>query len=310
MKRKGNKIWVHSAGWRVWPLILSFLLIPLLGCEREVQGPNASSAIVSLYYLVDLEKTPSSQRAVVQEVPSGLSPMDATVGQLLDLLRSPPEETLLSPLPEGTMVLSCEQEGKRLFLDLSEAYGTLTGYDLTRANCAIAMTLTQLSEIDDVVLTVEGKPLPGWEQTVLGKNVAVTSEREPEIAPIEVALYFWSPEDSALKAEYRTISTEQDTVLAARIVQALIEGPEQEGLEALLPRDTTLLEISIENRCCTLTLSNAFWTEVPESVSRQEAVLYSVVRSLSNLEFIDSVQFQTANGSASYGSFSLEKPLS
>ena len=309
MKRRGNNIWACLARWRMWPMILAFLLVPLLGCEREIQGPNASSAIISLYYLVDLEQTPSSQRAVVQEVPSGLSPMDATVEQLLDLLCSVSKETLISPLPEGTEVLSCEQEGKRLFLDLSEEYGTWTGYDLTRANCAIAMTLTQLSGIDDVVLTVEGKPLPGWEQTVLGKHIAVTSEEEPETAPVEVALYFWSTEESVLKAEYRTISKEQDTVLASHIVQALIEGPEQEGLERLLPRDTALLEISIENRCCTLTLSDAFWTEVPESVSRQEAVLYSVVRSLSNLEFIDSVQFQTVNGPAPYGSFSLEEPL-
>lgn len=307
------KQWNKRPAGRVWlgVVIILLCLLSLPGCGGEIEGPNASSAIVSVYYLFDMEKISAAQRAVVQAVPSGLCLMDAAPEKLLELLqKKPADETLCSPLPEGTVVRTCRQEGKRLLLDLSAPYGTLTGYALTRSNCAIAMTLTQLPDIEEVVLTVEGEPLPGWEQVKLGRNLALTLDGEPEVSPIEVALYFWNPKTGGLQAEYRTLSAEQDAILAAHIVQALVEGPEQQGLETLLPKDTTLLSISIEHRCCTLTLSDAFWTEVPESAEQQEAVLRSVVDSLKNLDFIDSICFRKAKGAAVYGGTSLEQPLS
>ncbi|MGI6497321.1 MAG: GerMN domain-containing protein [Oscillospiraceae bacterium] len=303
-KSRSNSMWICMAA-----TLLAFCF--LAGCRLDTEEPNASSAIVLVHYLVNLEKTPISQRAVVQAVPSGLSPVDATPEELLQLLQTNPgDETLYAPLPEGTNVRTCRQEGKRLFLDLSAVYGQLKGYELTRSNCAIAMTLTQLSDVEEVVLTVEGEPIPGWEQGKLGRGLALTSDAEPEVSPIEVALYFWNTESGGLQAEYRTLSAQQDAILAANIVQALIDGPEQRGLEALLPEGTTLLSISIEHRCCAITLSDVFWMEVPASAQRQEAVLRSVVDSLKNLDFIDSVYFLNTKGAAVYGGISLDQPLS
>ena len=78
---------------------------------------------------------------------------------MAELLKGPLNETLKSPIPSGTTLLSLKVEGTRAFVDLSLAYSTLSGVALTLADCAITLTLTQLPEILSVKITVRGQEL-------------------------------------------------------------------------------------------------------------------------------------------------------
>ena len=47
-----------------------------------------------------------------------------------ELLKGPADPTLKSPFPKGTALLSAEQKGTELRVDLSAAYGGLSGVEL------------------------------------------------------------------------------------------------------------------------------------------------------------------------------------
>lgn len=86
---------------------------------------------------------------------------------LLGLLLSGPETpNLSSPFPRGTALKSLRMEEDLALVDLSEAYGGLSGVDLTLADGCIVLTLCQLPEVERVYLTVEGSPRPFRDQVL------------------------------------------------------------------------------------------------------------------------------------------------
>ena len=82
------------------------------------------------------------------------SPQELSTALLNALLDGPSDETLKSPFPSGTTLLSLKLEGSRARVDLSSHYGTLSGMALTLADYCITLTLTQLPEITTVSVTV------------------------------------------------------------------------------------------------------------------------------------------------------------
>ena len=86
---------------------------------------------------------------------------------LLKLLFTGPEELgLSSPFPQGTALKGFRLDGDLALVDLSEAYGGLSGVDLTLADGCITLTLCQLPGVDRVYLTVEGSPRPFRDQVL------------------------------------------------------------------------------------------------------------------------------------------------
>ncbi|MBQ1351986.1 MAG: GerMN domain-containing protein [Oscillospiraceae bacterium] len=306
MKKRRNRP-VKWAG--MWMVLLGMLFL-LASCTANSGNLEKTKTVISLYYLVDLQHASQAQKEVVKPVLTDFSPADATPEDLLERLGKAPEEGLISPIPEGAKVNQCIWEGKRVTVDFSAPYGKLQDYDLTCSNCAIVLTLTQLFNVEEVVFTVDGAPLPNWEQTAMQEKMVILPEEAEETELVEVELYFWNAQKMELQAERRMLVPDRDMELAAKVLYALIDGPEQEELEPLLPKETTLLAILIENRCCTITLSDEFWNAVPESAKQQETVLYSIVYSLKSLEFVDSVQIQSGAGWTYYGDISLKEPLS
>ena len=75
------------------------------------------------------------------------------------LLKGPRDESLKNAVPPGTTLMGLELIGTCAVVDLSAAYGTLSGVGLTLADQALALTLTQLPEILTVKITVHGRDL-------------------------------------------------------------------------------------------------------------------------------------------------------
>lgn len=74
------------------------------------------------------------------------------------LLRGPQSEELTSPFPNGTALRESHTEDGTAYVDLSEAYGGLSGAELTLADACVVLTLCQLDGVDRVYITVEGEP--------------------------------------------------------------------------------------------------------------------------------------------------------
>lgn len=77
------------------------------------------------------------------------------------LLAGPPEnEGAASPFPRGLSVLGWElRTDGVLSVDLSEHYSGLSDMSLTLADYCIVLTLGQLDSVDQVEITVAGRPL-------------------------------------------------------------------------------------------------------------------------------------------------------
>lgn len=111
-------------------------------------------------------------------------PEEDPIETLLSLLLAGPEDPeLTSPFPRGTEVKSWRLEGETVLVDLSEAYGGLSGADLTLADGCIVLTLCQLPEVERVYLTVEGRPRPFRDQMMQGSDFLLENgemEEDPE----------------------------------------------------------------------------------------------------------------------------------
>ena len=74
-------------------------------------------------------------------------------------MAQPRGENLTSALPEGVSLRSWTLNNGLLTVDFSSTYGTLSGIDLTLADYSVVLTLTQLEEVETVMITVGGEML-------------------------------------------------------------------------------------------------------------------------------------------------------
>lgn len=80
---------------------------------------------------------------------------------LLTLVLSPPQgEDLVNVIPEVVTLRQWTLENGLLTVDFSGSYGILSGIELTLADYCVVLTLTQLEEVDAVVITADGEPIP------------------------------------------------------------------------------------------------------------------------------------------------------
>ena len=108
-------------------------------------------------------------------------PEEDRIEALLSLLFAGPETPeLTSPFPQGTGLKEWSLEGETAMIDLSEAYGGLSGADLTLADGCIVLTLCQLSEVERVYLTVEGRPRPFRDQLLSAADFLLENETVAE----------------------------------------------------------------------------------------------------------------------------------
>ena len=78
--------------------------------------------------------------------------------------------------------------------------------------------------------------------------------------------------------------------MAQVVVEALIAGPQDEGLEQILPADLKVLSARQEGRVCYVDLSGVFLEQVPQEEWQQQLVLDSLVNTLCSLENVEQVQ--------------------
>ena len=110
----------------------------------------------------------------------------------------------------------------------------------------------------------------------------------------ELTLYFTDETGSKLVEECREVMRDTNTSVEKLIVEQLIQGPEQSGAYATIPRDVKLLNVSVNNAVCSINLDAAF---LNNSLEVKEYIpIYAIVNSLSELSTVSRVQIRI-NGS-------------
>lgn len=246
-----------------------------LYCPAQLDAASGGDAITSV--TVPWDQLPPEDAQARAETALGL------------LLGGCVDERFTSPIPAGTRLLGCSIVGSTVWVDFSDAYGQLSGMDLTIADYCVALTLTQIPGIHAVRITVSGQELAYRDSNrFLAGDVLLTST-EDVVRTLAVHLYFPDAE-GVLTAEDRLLTFYEGESRASVVVNALLSGPESGELLPLLPQDFTVVSVRTDGEVCYLNLPAESAELLPETEAAQHMILEGMVRSLCDLEGVSAVQ--------------------
>lgn len=271
-------------------LALGALLLLTAACARREQEWEEGDYF--LYGLAGEREAPGGD--AIQAVPVDLDlAEDASVTEvaqaLMEALCQGAGE-VSSPLPENVTLNSLRVQGRRAYVDFSVRYAALTGIDLSLADYCVTLTLTQLEEITAVSITAGGRELPYRSAQILTEQDVLLSNMTDVIETVKVALYFLD-EEGVLVPESRTLELYEGQSVAESLMTALLEGPSDDHLTALLPEDFAINGVWVEGRTCYLSLSTRTMENLPDSWEEQELMLASLAKSIYSMEGVDELRF-------------------
>lgn len=274
---------------RYLALLLSGLLLLLSGCGAAVRQAEEEAGL-NFYYSVASDTQSGSAIAPEQD-----ASVESNVPDVMRrLLRGPESLELQRTFPEGTALLTWSLTDGGLTLNLSEAFGSLSGMALTCAEYCIVLTASQLEGVKTVTILVEGKILPGAVSGPLtAEDVVLKGETEDPFT-VSSQLYFPLVDHSGLGVEYREFEVESMdlTAQANGVLRQLLQGPQEAEMEPFL-NGTGLLEVTrVAGERCYVELDSATIVALCADESRFAVYLYALVDSLTELEGISSVTFQ------------------
>ena len=274
--------------------LLSLLLAAALltsGCAyAALTGPNT----YDLYFReADLEAAVGND--ALQPVPIQLKgdrkdPEELAAALLERLLEGPVEESLRSTIPQGTTLLGVTVDQGQATVDLSAAYGTLSGVALTLADYAITFTLTQLEEVSAVKITVAGQELAYREEQVFHARDVLLSPKEDVVSTLAVRLYF-PDQKGTLTPEDRVLDLYEGDTQVGAVSRALELGPQTKGLNPIFPEGFRANSLWLEENVCYVNLASALLGYLPEDRDQAGQVLDALQRSLCSLESVEEVRF-------------------
>ena len=97
----------------------------------------------------------------------------------------------------------------------------------------------------------------------------------------------------------------------AVLLQALLSGPETEGLSAPLTGEARVIDLWVDDGgICYVNFDAAFLSQQPASASQARLTLYAIVNTLCQLPNVDAVAFLVEGESiADYGGVAADVPL-
>lgn len=208
---------------------------------------------------------------------------------LLELLEGPSDPTLVSTVPAGTGLLSVRVEGGQAQVDLSMPYNILSGVELTLADYAVTMTLSQLPDVLTTKITVHGRELAYRDRQTFSAWDVLRAAQEDVVSTLRATLYF-PDENGQLQPNRQELELYEGDTQAQTVANALENGPDEEGLLPVLPETWRELSVWVKDTTCYVNLPTALLTEeITEAQIR--LALEALGRSLCGLETVREVRF-------------------
>lgn len=270
--------------------ILLMLLLMVWGC-----GNDSKENGYQVFYLnMDVTKIiPCSLE--MEETEDG----EALAMTLLEALQSEPDSSeLRQTLSDNVSVKSCIINGYMLTVDFSSEYYSMNPTEEILVRAAIVRTLMQVEGISYVTFTVDAEPLIDTKGNIVGSMDADNFVENPgeqinSSLRTTLTLYFASEDGTQLVKETRVVHYSSNISLEKLVVEQLIEGPKTSGLQATIPSGTKLITITVVDGVCYVNLDETFRNQKSEVT--EQAVLFSIVNSLSELPDVNKVQI-SVNG--------------
>lgn len=255
------------------------------------QEETQEADLVQVYYVSN-----SETKVEMHEVEMQATEEPARLQELLECLSTSPEKLeYKAPLDMGFQVLGTKLEEGNLTIDVDAAYNDLPVMTEVLVRAAVVRTLTQLPDVNLVMITVEGNQLSDKKGNVVGWMNAdqFIDNNGNEINTYELArvkLYFAGESGTELIAAYREKHYSTNTPMERFVVEELIAGPsgQIEGLYPSINPNTKIVNVMTKDGVCYVNLDENFLSVV-NNVSTDVSV-YSIVNSLVELSNINKVQ--------------------
>ena len=178
--------------------------------------------------------------------------------------------------------------GGTLAVDFSGEYPE----DNLMCTYAVIKTFSLLSGVKFIQVTEDGNAIYGTDGAALGYVAGdyINTESDEDTAT-GVRLYFANSRKDELIMEYRKINIVDTQPIEQYVVTELIKGPKTKGNERLLASDTKLLSVVTTDGICYVNFKEGFIEKNEAVSSGSKLVIDSVVKSLTGLDNVNSVQF-------------------
>ncbi len=268
----------------------------LCGCGKE-QQPQGT---FSISYL-DKEQTKIVRMSY--EPDANLSDTEILVRELIDVLSTDSGDVdYVRPIPEGvTVTQTLLKDDGDLKVYFNDAYYMMDAVQEMLCRLALVQTLTQVEGVDCLEFFVDHEPLLDTKGNQVGEMtvddfVVNPGEQINSIQHASLDLYFSNPSGDGLLLETQRVYYNSNVSLEKLVIEHLIAGPKMNDAIASIPPETSLVNVSVADRICYVSLDDGFRTQ---NYNVQEPiVIYSLVNSLTALPHIDKVQI-SINGDTS-----------
>ena len=273
-------------------------LMLTLGACRISQTPQEEETGYLIYYLAGNEDARGGDliRGSYEDLPVAEDASTEVKAKAVvrQLIAGSADGSLRSPFPEDVRLLSLSIQDRRATVDLSSGFSQLSGVELAMADYCLTLSLTALEGISAVAVTSQGRAVGQQPKQLFYERDVLLSNMGDVLQTVEVTLYFLNGQ-GALEGEQRTLEIYEGQTLAENLVSALLAGPENRELTAVIPEDFMINSVRVDEGVCYVNISQESLASLPQEESGQRLILWSLADSLYSVETINELRL-VSNG--------------
>lgn len=277
----------------IWVLFAVLMLILLTGCSKKTESTSG--------YQVYYTNADATKFLTETYVPQKTSAAEVA-WELLTKMQRPTTATEqpYSLIPDGVTIDGAELTDGQFTVTFSSSYSNLDFTHEMLLRAGVVKTLTQISEIKNVVFHVGSDVLRDASGDPVGTMTAAQFLTDPvginSYQYASLTLYFGSEDGDKIVRETRNVHYSSNTSLEKVVMEQLLKGPMGGHTLVTIPEDTTVLGITVDGKECTLNLSESF-LNAPSADVTPEVTVYSIVNSLCDVLGVEEVQLQIEGSS-------------
>lgn len=269
--------------------LLFFSMLCMTGCSRAEQKGTA----IDISYLNKKETKLVTETHYLESTDT----KDMIVEVLTLLCSVPDNKELKATLTSGINIITYSYDGEQVIVSLGEKYKELSGTTEVLTRAALVRSLTNIPDVNYVMLTVNGESLTDLAGNAIGAMTAdmfvnnAGTQVEKVESKVTLRLYFANETGDGLVAVNRELTHNADVSnvpMEKLVVEQLISGPASDETYPTISPETKLVNITVKDGVCYLTFDSAMLTAVNNVTT--DVTIYSIVNSLVELSNINKVQ--------------------
>ena len=283
-----------KGGYWLLRFVLGVMLVMIIGVTYGCKKREQEQSDYQIYYM-DKEKA----SLLMSGYNTDTSDVRKLAEELLVQMKKAPDNMdMQKVMPENVKIQSIDMENYVLHIDYNAEYASMKKKEEYLCRAATVLTLTQIENINFVVISIDGQGLTDSQGNPVGALRAAdfvdnSGATINSYKSVKYVLYFANEDGTKLVDKTYDGITSNNTSMEKYVVEQLIKGPSDFSVNRTLSSHVKLLSISTVDGVCYVNFDEAFLNESEEVSS--EVAIYSVVNSLCDLGYINKVQI-SVNG--------------